>query len=292
MEGNLLCLGYGYSAQALARSLLLKGWQVTGTTRRPERLARIRSSGATALLWPGTDMALALGTASHILVSAAPDEHGDPVLRVLSQDFARAANRLKWVGYLSTIGVYGDAGGAWVTEDSSITPSTQRGQRRQLAEAAWRDIPNLPLHIFRLAGIYGPGRGPFSKLRAGTARRIIKPGQIFNRIHIDDIVQVLAASIARPKPSAVYNVCDDNPAPPQDVIAYAAQLLGLPLPPEVEFEDAEMSPMARSFYAENKRIRNDRIKTELGVTLYYKDYKEVLQAMLQSEHDGEVGQGD
>ena len=142
---------------------------------------------------------------------------------------------------------------------------------------------NLPLHIFRLAGIYGPGRGPFAKVRDGTARRIIKPGQVFSRIHVDDIAQVLAASIARPVPGAVYNLCDDDPAPPQDVIGYAAKLLGLPEPPAEDFEVAVMSPMARSFYAESKRVRNDRIKRDLGVTLRYPDYRSGLQALLKGE---------
>ena len=308
MTHTLLCFGYGYTARALARVLLPQGWRVIGTTRRPESLAAIAATGATGLLWPeenvknGVDVDLgtytdvdinaALDGASHVLISAAPDQNGDPVLQALVGAITQAAPRLAWLGYLSTTGVYGDSGGDWVTEETPIAPSTLRGQRRQAAEQAWRAIPGLALHIFRLAGIYGPGRGPFAKLRAGTARRVIKPGQMFSRIHVDDIAQVLAASIKRPNPSAIYNVCDDRPAPPQDVISYAAELLGMPPPPEVPFEQAEMSPMARSFYAESKRIRNDRIKSELGVTLLYKDYQSVLTAMLKSERDSAVEQGD
>ncbi|MFK7751450.1 MAG: SDR family NAD(P)-dependent oxidoreductase, partial [Sedimentitalea sp.] len=183
----------------------------------------------------------------------------------------------------STTGVYGDHGGGWVDETTPLTPSTRRGKWRVVAEADWQSIPDLPLHIFRLAGIYGPGRGPFAKVRAGTARRVIKPGQVFSRIHVDDIAQVLAASIARPNPGAIYNLCDNDPAPPQDVIAHAATLLGLPLPPEVDFDTADMTPMARSFYAESKRVRNDRIKTELGVTLRHPDYRAGLAALLAEE---------
>ena len=168
-------------------------------------------------------------------------------------------------------------------ENTALTPSTRRGQWRKDAEAAWAAIPGLPLHIFRLAGIYGPGRGPFAKVRAGTARRVIKEGQVFSRIHVEDIAQVLAASIAQPNPGAAYNVCDDDPAPPQDVIGHAAELLGMPLPPAEPFETAEMTPMARSFYAESKKVRNDRIKDELGVTLRYPSYREGLAALLAAE---------
>jgi nucleoside-diphosphate-sugar epimerase len=305
MTHTLLCFGYGYTARALARVLLPQGWRVIGTTRRPESLNAIRASGATGLLWPedkardgtnvdlGThtafDIKAVLDAASHVLISAAPDQNGDPVLQALKGAITKAAPRLAWLGYLSTTGVYGDSGGDWVTEETTIAPLTLRGKRRQVAEQAWRAIPGLALHIFRLAGIYGPGRGPFAKLRAGTARRIIKPGQIFSRIHVEDIAQVLAASINKPNPSAIYNVCDDRPAPPQDVISFAAELLGMPPPPEEPFEKAEMSQMARSFYAESKRIRNDRIKSELGVELLYKDYQSVLTAMLKSERDSGIG---
>ena len=172
-------------------------------------------------------------SATHLLISAAPNADGDPVLNALREDIARHAPNLEWVGYLSTTGVYGDAKGGWVDESSPLKPATKRGQMRVAAEADWQSIPNLPLHIFRLAGIYGPGRGPFSKVRAGTARRIIKEGQVFSRIHVEDIAQILVASIAEPNAGAIYNMCDDDPAPPQDVIAHAAELLGLPLPEEV-----------------------------------------------------------
>jgi nucleoside-diphosphate-sugar epimerase len=276
---TLLSFGHGFSARALARLLLPEGWRVVGTARSPERVAEIEAEGAEGVLWPGTDMAPLLGEATHLLTSVAPGEGGDPVLRALGPEIAARAGRFEWVGYLSTTGVYGDRGGGWVDEESELRPATRRGQLRVEAEAAWQAIP-VPLHVFRLAGIYGPGRGPFEKVRQGTARRIVKPGQMFSRIHVDDITQVLRASIARPNPSAIYNLCDDDPAPPEDVIAHAARLLGLHVPPEEDFATAEMTPMARSFYAESKRVRNDRIKEELGVTLLHPDYRSGLAALL------------
>jgi nucleoside-diphosphate-sugar epimerase len=277
---TLLSFGHGYSAQALARLLLPQGWTVIGTTRRADKAARLTETGIDALIWPGTDITPALTRATHLLISAAPDDQGDPILRACRDAIAARAGQFAWVGYLSTTGVYGDNGGDWVDEAAPLTPATARGRARVTAEAAWSAIPGLPLHIFRLAGIYGPGRGPFEKVRQGTARRIIKPGQVFSRTHVDDIAQVLAASIARPNPGAAYNVCDDDPAPPQDVIAHAAHLLGLPIPLAEDFATADMTPMARSFYAESKKVRNDRIKTELGVRLLYPDYRSGLAALL------------
>lgn len=282
---TLLCLGYGYSAAALARRLIPQGWVVIGTTRHPDRAAALHGQGVEPLAWPGDlGRALdgALDRATHILASAAPDAAGDPFLRSAPR-IARA--RPQWVGYLSTTGVYGDHQGAWVDETTPLTPASDRGRWRVLAEEQWR-ATGLPLHIFRLAGIYGPGRGPFEKVRDGTARRILKPGQVFSRIHVEDIAQVLAASIARPNPGTAYNVCDDDPAPPEDVLSEAARLLGLPEPPAIPFDQAAMSPMARSFYSESKRVRNDRIKTELGVRLRYPDYRSGLAALMADPSPG------
>lgn len=273
---TLLCLGYSYSAQALVRALPPGEWRVMATLRDAAAAERMRAGGVEPVIWPG-DLRPALATATHILASAAPDEQGDPFLTLAGQEIARA--RAGWVGYLSTTGVYGDHDGGWVDEDTPLTPAGRRGTLRVKAEAQWR-ATGLPLHIFRLAGIYGPGRGPFEKVRDGTARRIIKPGQVFSRIHVEDIAQVLAASMKRPNPGRVYNLCDDDPAPPEDVLAHAAELLGLPLPPAIAYDEADMTPMARSFYAENKRVRNDRIKTELGVRLRYASYREGLAALL------------
>ena len=276
---HLLSFGHGYSAQALARRLLARGWRITGTTRDPARAAALAETGVTPLVWPDGPAPPPLGAATHILVSTPPGADGDPVLGALGDAIAAAAGRLRWVGYLSTTAVYGDHGGGWVDETTPPNPASRRGHWRAAAEAAWQGVPGLPLHIFRLAGIYGPGRGPFAKLRAGTARRIVKPGQVFSRIHVEDIAQVLEASIDRPNPGAIYNLCDDDPAPPQEVLAHAAALLGIDPPPEIPFETADMTPMARSFYGENKRVRNDRIKRELGVRLRYPDYRSGLAAL-------------
>jgi nucleoside-diphosphate-sugar epimerase len=282
----LLSLGQGYSARALARRLMGRGWRVIGTTRSEEKAAAIRATGAEAALWPPARPGPLLDRATHLLVSAGPDAAGDPVLHHCAGALGARAEQLDWVGYLSTTGVYGDRGGGRVDETSDCTPSTRRGQWRLAAEREWLAYwheAGLPVHIFRLAGIYGPGRGPFAKLRDGTARRIVKPGQVFSRIHVEDIATVLEASIARPHPGTIYNVCDDEAAPPEDVIAHAARLLGVPVPPEVPYDEAAMTPMARSFYAESKRVSNARIKRELGVELAYPTYREGLAALLAEE---------
>lgn len=237
--------------------------------------------GVEMLTWPGSEITLTGVT--HILSSIGPNAQGDPVLAQLHAQLTAAAPDLQWVGYLSTTAVYGDRNGEWVDETAEVAPTSERGTWRAMAEAQWQQIPQLPLHIFRLAGIYGPGRGPFAKLMAGKARRIVKPGQVFSRIHVDDIAQSLLASIEQPNPGGIYNLCDDEPAPPQDVLGYAAELLGLPVPAEVPFDEAGMTPMARSFYGENKRVRNARIKEELGVDLLYQSYREGLCAVLEAE---------
>ncbi|WP_047994641.1 SDR family oxidoreductase [Puniceibacterium sp. IMCC21224] len=283
MTQTLLSLGHGYTARALARRLLPQGWRILGTTRTPDAADALAAMGIEPVLWDQTALEAALSQATHVLVSAGPDERGDPSLRMLTEQITQRARDLYWVGYLSTTGVYGDHHGAWVDETTPLTPTTERGIKRVEAEAEWGAITGLPLHVFRLAGIYGPGRGPFAKVRAGTARRIIKPGQVFSRIHVDDIAQALELSIISPNPGAVYNLCDDDPAPPQDVIAFAAELLNMPTPPEIHFDKADLSPMARSFYAESKRVANDRAKAELGLELLYPDYQTGLRALLTAE---------
>jgi nucleoside-diphosphate-sugar epimerase len=272
---TLLSIGHGYSAQALARRLLPEGWQIIGTTRTEAGAKALRATGVEALVWPDADLSRALAKATHLLTSVAPGD-SDPVLQAVGPQIARSA--LQWVGYLSTTAVYGHHNGDWVDETTPLAPTTARGAARVQAEADWTAL-GLPLHIFRLAGIYGPGRGPFEKVRDGSARRIHKAGQVFSRIHVDDIARVLHAALLRPHPG-VYNVCDDDPASPEDILGLAAEMLGLPPPPIVPYEQADMTPMARSFYAENKRVRNDRIKTVLGVTLDYPTYREGLAAIL------------
>ena len=284
---RLFCFGLGYTALALARALVAEGWRIAGTTRDAERHARLVGEGFEMHRFdrdrPLEGPAAALAGATHVLVSIAPDEAGDPVLGRHLADLRRCAG-LAWVGYLGTTGVYGDRGGAWVDEAAAVAPSMPRTRRRVAAEGHWQ-ASGLPVHVFRLAGIYGPGpgRNALEAVRAGTARRIVKPGQVFGRVHVDDIVQVLRASMARPNPGAVYNIADDEPAPPQDVVAFACDLLGVAPPPEVPYEKAELSPMAQSFYADNRRIDNARIKDELGVQLRHPTYRHGLRAILAAE---------
>ncbi|MES2435876.1 MAG: SDR family oxidoreductase [Pseudomonadota bacterium] len=274
---TLLSLGHGYSAAALATLLIPQGWRVIGTTQTPDRIADLQAQGVEPLLWP-CDIRPALAEVTHILASAAPDGSGDPFLHTCRDQIMAA--RVEWVGYLSTTAVYGDHQGGWVNEETPVNPQSGRAVARVLAERQWL-ASGLPVQVFRLAGIYGPGRGPFEKVRDGTARRVIKANQVFSRIHVADIAATLLGSIRHPDPGAIYNVCDDNPAPPEDVLSYAAALLGYPEPPTVLFEEAEMSPMQISFYSESKRVRNDRIKRDLGVKLAYPTYQDGLRGLLK-----------
>ena len=280
---HMFCFGLGYSATFLARRLIAKDWRVTGTCRSRDRQVELSRLGVEAHLFdrdhPIGNLADLLSAADHLLSSVPPDETGDPVLDLHRPEIDAAARRLTWIGYLSTTGVYGDRDGGWVDEMSELKPSGERGRRRVAAEQGWLAL-SQPAHLFRLAGIYGPGSSALDTVREGRAKRIVKPGQIFSRIHVADIAQVLEASMARPHPGAAYNVCDDDPAPPSDVIAFAAALLNMPPPPEVPFEQADLSPMARSFYADNKRVSNSRIKRELGVALHYPSYRVGLPAIL------------
>jgi uncharacterized protein YbjT (DUF2867 family) len=284
---RLFCFGLGYSAMALVRRRAGEEWIVSGTCQTAEKAAALRAMGFAVEGFDREHPLLAgvLDGVTHILVSVPPDAAGDPVLAVHGEDIVRIGS-LGWLGYLSTTGVYGDRSGGWVDESAALSPTGERSRRRVAAEAAWFELwhrHRVPVHIFRLAAIYGPGRSPFEALRAGTAKRIDKPGQVFSRIHVEDLAAVLAASISRPRPGAVYNVCDDDPAPPEAVTAYAARLLGVPVPPLVPLEGAGLSPMARSFYDDNKRVSNRLIKTELGVTLRYPDYRAGLAAILANE---------
>lgn len=283
---HLFCFGLGYSARALGEHLSREGWRVSGTARTRESADALAARGFNAFVFdgrsagPGVEEALA--TSTHIVVSAPPDDDGDPVLRHYADALAKAPS-LKWTGYLSTIGVYGDRQGAWVDEDTPPDPTSARSARRLEAENAWLqfgDDSGTRVDIFRLAGIYGPGRSALDRLRSGTAQRIIKPGQVFNRIHVGDITQTLCASIAGHGTHRIYNVTDDEPAPSEDVITYAADLLQVPPPPEIPFANAQLSPMAASFYGENKRVRNTRLREDLGITLKFPNYREGLRAIL------------
>ena len=284
---HLLCFGCGYVAQTLAARLLQEGWRVSGTTRDEEKARALQALGIEPLIFDGASPLPedALAEVTHVLHSVPPREEGDPVLRSHGEAMA-ALPQLKWFGYLSTTGVYGDHGGAWVTEESALQATSARSRRRVEAEAAWRALlesRGLPLHVFRLAGIYGPGRNQLTALRQGRARRIAKPGYVFGRIHVEDICRALEASIAAPQPGAVYNLADDLPEEPEVVVAYAAELLGIAPPPLVPFEDAELTPMAKSFYLDCRRVSNRRLREELGVALAYPTYKEGLSALAKAE---------
>jgi nucleoside-diphosphate-sugar epimerase len=271
---KLLCFGFGYTARAFA-ARLGGDWEVVGTSRDGKHgcLRFDRDHPLPAELFTHV---------GHVLVSIPPDAAGDPSLDVHADQIA-ALKELRWLGYLSTTGVYGTRNGGWVDENSELRPTGPRGTARAAAETAWLQLwreHGVPVHIFRLAGIYGPGRSAFDALRAGAAKRIDAGAQVFSRIHVDDIATTLLASIAKPRPGAVYNVCDDEPAAQEAVITHAAGLLGIEPPPLVSLAEAALSSMARSFYADNKRVSNALIKQELGVTLAYPSYREGLAAIL------------
>ncbi|MFL5298687.1 MAG: SDR family oxidoreductase [Phenylobacterium sp.] len=284
---RLVIFGHGYSGAALTKRLRPEGWDVLGTVREPGGFAALKAQGVTPIL-AGDRPALvdALSGAQAVLVAAPPDAEGCPGLRALVPALARGGAFPDWIGYLSTTGVYGDRRGRWVTEQSALAAQSPEGARRVGAERDWLEVGRgmgLTVAVFRLPGIYGPGRSALDRLRAGQARRIAAPGQVFSRIHVDDLAAGLAASIARPRPGGVYNLCDDEPAANSDVIAYAAALLGMAPPPEVPLAEAGISPAGMRFYAESKRVSNARAKAELGWRPAFPTYREGLQAILASE---------
>jgi len=286
---RLFVFGLGYSGARMARTCLADGWGVGGTCRNDAAAATLRRLGIETFLFDRghalADPGAALAGTTHLLSSVPPDGEGDAVLDCHGGDIA-ALKGIEWVGYLSTTGVYGDRDGGEVDESSALSPTSARARQRVQAEAGWLalgKVHDLPVHIFRLAGIYGPGRSAIDAVRSGTARRIAKPGHVFSRIHVDDIVATLRASAARPNSGAVYNVCDDHPAPSEAVIACACELLGIEPPPLIPIEKAELSPMAASFYRDNKRVSNARIKRELGVRLRFPDYRAGLAGILKSQ---------
>lgn len=279
---NLFVFGLGFSAGYFAKR---SNDRVSGTVRSQEKAAVLSASGITAHVFgPDVrDSAIAedIAKADALLISVPPGTSGDPVLAAYAHQIASAPN-LRWIGYLSTIGVYGDHQGAWVDEQTPATPTNARSVERAQAEQAWLAFGaanNIAVHIFRLAGIYGSGQNQLVQLARGTAKRIIKPGQVFNRIHVEDIARTLDASLAQPRPGAIYNVTDNEPAPPQDVVTFAASLCNVAPPPEINLDDAALTEMGRSFYAESKRVRNDLLRSELGVTLAYPTYREGLSAL-------------
>ncbi len=296
MTHKLFCFGYGYTADFLVQSLRAEGadWSFSGTTRDYQKREIMAEYGIESHLFrvdePLVDPVNALAGTTHLLISTPADDFGDPSFRLHYNDILNIKT-LEWVGYLSTTGVYGDRGGDWVDETTSIAPSTKRGTRRARAEEQWRELfltYQLPVHIFRLAGIYGPGRNALDSVRAGAARRINKQGQAFSRIHIEDIVQTLRASMAHPHPGTIYNLADDYPAPSHEVIAYACEILGKPVPPLLDYASADLAPITMSFYSDNKRVRNDRIKDELGVRLIYPTFREGVLACRAAEEAGKT----
>lgn len=288
MKNKLFCFGMGYAARALAHPLASAGWHIAGTSR--DASARQAMAGLGWEIFPFDEdlplehFARVLAGTTHLISSVPPDVSGDPVIALHGADIA-AMDGLQWAGYLSTTGVYGDRQGGEVDEYSERIPASERGRRRVMAEDTWLDLwtgHGIPVHIFRLAGIYGPVRNALETVRQGHARRIHRPGQVFGRIHLDDIVQTLLTSIERPNPGAAYNLADDEPAPPDEVIAYACELLGVDPPPLQEFDKVKdsLSPMALSFYGESKRVSNRRIKEELGIRLKWPTYREGLKGLL------------
>ncbi|MEM6415122.1 MAG: SDR family oxidoreductase [Pseudomonadota bacterium] len=282
-----LCLGYGYTAQYLAPILIQNGWRVFGTTRSDEKVAQLREKKIEAILWSDKDeLQNVINKSDAILVSPTPDENGCPAFLATNKQISQRAREIQWIGYLSSNGVYGDHTGAWIDEDTIPTPSGARGERRLKAEGQWRQLSEqsgVPVFIFRLPGIYGPGRSAFERLKNGTATRVVKPGQVFSRAHVEDIAAAVLASLQKPDAGRMFNIADDEPAPPQDVTAYAAELLGIEPPPETPLNDATLSPMARSFWADNKRVRNTLMKSALGVELKYPTYREGLRAILEGQ---------
>ena len=269
---HLFCFGFGFTAEHLAKILPRDEWRISGTTRNEAGLAAMAALGVEGFIFD--QLRDIPGSVTHVLASIPPDEKGDPAVQRFADVLAR---NLIWIAYLSTTGVYGDRQGGIVTEESELNPTSDRARRRVLAESQWRPFK---AHIFRLPGIYGKGRSQLDSLRDGTAKRIVKPGQIFSRIHVEDIAGILAASIARPNLGRIYNVADDEPCPPQDVVSFGAELLGVSPPPEVAYEQANLSPMARSFYDDSKRVSNARIKSELGYVLKYPNYRFGLKSLL------------
>jgi nucleoside-diphosphate-sugar epimerase len=291
---RLFCFGYGYTCDFLGRGLQAsEEWTVAGTTRDQIKRTALRKRGIDAYLFdsdrPLGDALRMMEGITHLLISTPPNQEGDIVYRFHRDDILRLP-QLEWVGYLSTTGVYGDREGGWVDETTDLNPDTIRGRRRAIAESQWMSLfrnRDLPVHIFRLAGIYGPGRSAIDSVRAGIARRIMKPGHAFSRIHVEDVVQTLMASFAHPAPGQVYNVVDDEAAPSHEVIAYASHLLGQEPPPLIRFEEANLAPITLSFYSDNKRVKNAKIKSDLGVVLKYPTYRAGLEGCLRAEQDAE-----
>ena len=289
-DKSIFCFGFGYTAHHLADHLAPLGWRIIGTTRSEDKAAAMVARGLDARIWQG-DIAPAnwLDGVNAILVSPSPDDDGCPALRAAKEAIVTHRDHLDWIGYLSSNSIYGDHGGQWVDEETPPNPQTTRAKRRAKAEAGWTEFAeahHLPLTIFRLPGIYGPGRSAFDSIRAGKARRTFKEGHVVNRAHVEDIVAALAASLSSGAEHRIYNIVDDEPAPSHAVTDYACELLGVASPPLLSIDDADISDLVRSYYSECKRVSNQRMKDALQVTLKYPTYREGLKAILANEGGG------
>jgi nucleoside-diphosphate-sugar epimerase len=286
-DKRLLCLGYGYVARRLARRLAAEGWKIAATARSDEQANALDAENIEPIDWMESARGLdAFDGTSAVLVSTPPDEMGCPAYQVSEPAVRYYAKTISWIGYLSSNGVYGDYDGAWVDENSPLRAISERAKNRILAENQWRALgaaANVPIVIFRLPGIYGPGRSMLDAVREGRAQRIVKEGQVFSRVHVDDIAAALAASVENPAAGTLFNIADDEPAPPQDVVAYACELLGVAPPPLIPFAEARFSAMAKSFYADSKRVSNALMKARLLPVLKYPTYREGLAAILAEE---------
>ena len=287
----LFCFGCGYTAQEIAKLALSDGWRVRGATRSPDRAAQLDRKGIEPVIWEKHFDASSLNDSAALLISTPPDENGCPSLNAAGDVIRQQSKFLRWIGYLSTNGVYGNHNGNWVNENSALLGSSDRAKNRIAAEQSWIALGSelgVPVVIFRLPGIYGPGRSALDTVRQGRARRILKEGQVFSRAHVSDIAKVVIASLKRPHAGALFNIADDEPSPPQDVVTYACQLLGKAPPPLISFEEADLSPMARSFYADNKRVSNDLMKSALGIELQFATYRDGLNAIYKAEQETDV----
>ena len=286
-KGNLFCFGLGFTAKTLARSLISKNWLVSGTSRNLNLNDTLKKNGVSVYLYDGNqvvpEITDAIQSATHILISIPPQSSGDIVLQQFGADFLNWGH-LKWIGYISSTGVYGDTKGEWVDETSPLKPVTARGSQRLVIESSWLKMHkkyNLPVVVFRCAGIYGSGRNLLRSIKQGRARKIKKPGHVFSRIHVEDLAQTIEASMQRPQPGEIYNVSDDCPSCPSETLDYACRLLNIEPPAPISYENAELTDMARSFYQANKRVSNKKMKNELHIKLQYPDYRVGLNALIK-----------
>lgn len=286
---RIFLFGAGYSARAFSRLMTGEAERIDGTTRNEQNFPTLEKAGIAPIIFDGEtaspELIDRLAKSTHVVISISPRESGDPSLAIVEEALRRPDNTIRWIGYLSTVGVYGNHDGNWIDETTPCEPSSRRSLERVEAENAWNALSErhgTPVALLRLSGIYGPGRNAFINLERGTARRIIKEGQVFNRIHVEDIAGTLRF-LAGTNTGGAFNITDNEPAPPQDVVVYAAELMGVAPPPEVPFEDADMTPMAHSFYGENKRVSNQRIK-DLGYDFIHPDYKAAFSAMWRDDN--------